>query len=363
MQELQCIECVLTFLEKEPETQIREKVFQVLFEDIHQANTKFILQLLLSYAITLESFKTIECIAKWILINIGNEIIQNMISQIIVEHFLYSKENASDTIKSFTNLAQASPLFASLFMAITLDILPNNHLTKLDKCLPTLFSVFELWIEKSPLLPLLAYRTNLNHVSPYMLNPLPGLLYIIVVLPIKAAVECFDSHYKLNEREKKKLQVENSWRAFVEKRRKLCEKQFEMNESLVSKANMITLKLVKSLTNLLESTPDALRSADAFKLLHFKNLEFVSKRLDELSQSVANCTRMKNTEISSSEMCCFYEQKRVNEMRDESLERLAQLIELCWQAGLSDCARAQVRNLMAHHLTQNNDLLCAVLNG
>jgi hypothetical protein len=91
MQELQCADCIMNFLETEKEPQVRDYVFELLFEDIHQVSTKCILQLLLSYSLSLEARNTLECISKWLIMNIGNEIIQNMFDQLITDHFLLSK--------------------------------------------------------------------------------------------------------------------------------------------------------------------------------------------------------------------------------------------------------------------------------
>ena len=72
MQELQCADCIMNFLETEKEANVRDYIFELLFDDIHQVSTKFILQLLLSYSLSLEAQKTLECISKWIIINIGS---------------------------------------------------------------------------------------------------------------------------------------------------------------------------------------------------------------------------------------------------------------------------------------------------
>ena len=363
MQELQCTDCILNFLEKETDM-YRDKMFELLFDDIHQANTKFILQSLLSYAITLESAKTIDCIARWISINIGNEIIQNIIDQLIFEHFLLVNENEPYPTKNLINLANISPLFASLFMAIILDMLPNNVITKPNKCLQVLFNLFEIWIEKNPLLPLLAYKTNLNHASSYMLNPLPGFIYILVIYPLKIAFECFDSHYKLNQKQKKKIEFENFLKilTFADKQKNACKSNAENAQNLVEKVNMITLKFVRNLSNLRESTPDALKSAEAFKILNLKNLEFICKRLDEFNQVLINYSQIINSQNYNPNFFCFNDLKQLSQIKDDALDNLAQILELCWKCGLTSCQRSDARNIFARHLTQNNELLYAVLN-
>ncbi len=186
MQELQCADSILNFLETEHEPDIRDYIFELLFDDIHQVSTKYILQLLLSYAISLEAQNTLECISKWVAMNIGNEIIQNIYNQLIRDHFLLVVDENEQPTQNLINLARISPLFASLFMTIVLDMLPNNLITNHEKSLTKLFNLFDIWISQNPILPILAYRANLSHTSVYLFNPLPGLLYISVVLPIKS---------------------------------------------------------------------------------------------------------------------------------------------------------------------------------
>ncbi len=60
MQELQCAECIVNFLETEKEAQVREYVFDLLFEDIHQVSKRHILQLLLSYSLSMEARQTLD---------------------------------------------------------------------------------------------------------------------------------------------------------------------------------------------------------------------------------------------------------------------------------------------------------------
>jgi hypothetical protein len=172
MQELQCVDCIMNFLENEKESSIREYIFELLFDDIHQVSTKFILQSLMSYSISLEAQKTLDCISKWIIINIGNEIIQNIFDQLITDHFLLVDEAADQITKvnqSLVNLAVRSPLFACLFMTIVLDMLPNNLISNHEKCLPKLVNLFSIWIEKNPMIPILAFRSNLTHTMQNML--------------------------------------------------------------------------------------------------------------------------------------------------------------------------------------------------
>ncbi len=51
----------MNFLETEKEAHIREYVFDLLFEDIHQVSKKYILQLLLSYSLSMEARQTLDC--------------------------------------------------------------------------------------------------------------------------------------------------------------------------------------------------------------------------------------------------------------------------------------------------------------
>ena len=138
MQELQCVDCIVNFLETEKDLAICDYTFNLLFDDMlyHQHASKFVLQLLLSYAISLEAQKTLECVSKWIISNIGNEIIQYLFDQLIKDHFLLAYEPDEDKPQdNLVNLCQISPQFASLFMTILLDMLSRDLIKCQEKCL------------------------------------------------------------------------------------------------------------------------------------------------------------------------------------------------------------------------------------
>lgn len=298
MQELQCVDCIVNYLENEKEANIRDYVFDLLFSDIyHQLSTKFILQLLFSYAISLEAQKTLECASKWIITNIGNEIIQNIFEQLVKDHFLLAYSPDSNLIQpNLINMCQISPLFSSLFMSIVLDMLANDLIRNQEKFLKKLSDLFEIWIEKNPMLPLLAYKSNLSHFSSYMLNPLPGLVYMTVIYPLKNFLE----------------------NPNVDKE--------QVNE-MALKIHLISLKLIKDLSSSSGSINDS------FKLLNLKNLESISKRIDEFVSQAQN--------LNSKEKSSF------TDLLNESLERLAQLLELCWQYSVICCSKSECLSLFS----------------
>jgi hypothetical protein len=124
MQELQCADCIMNFLETERDSHVRDYIFELLFDDSFSI-TKHILQSLLSYSISLEAQNTLECISKWIIINIGNEIMQSIFNQLIRDHFLLSLDDNEYPPQNLVNLARIAPLFASLFITVILDMLPK----------------------------------------------------------------------------------------------------------------------------------------------------------------------------------------------------------------------------------------------
>lgn len=307
MQELQCVDCIVNYFENEPEAVIRDFIFDLLFGDFyHQQSTKFILQLLFSYAISLEAQKTLESASKWIITNIGNEIIQNIFEQLVKDHFLlYYTPDSGVIQQNLANLCNYSPLFASLFMSIILDMLANEMIKNQEKFLKKMFTLIEIWIEKNPSIPLLAYKTNLSDFSSYMLNPLPGLLYTTILYPIKNLIDY--------------LQLES-----VEK---IVEKIQEI-DSMVFKVHLISLKLIKDFSNTVST------GKEIFKLLNLKNLESIQKRLEDYSSQIV----MKNNENISR----LYEK-----VLFECLERLAQMLELCWQYGFTNCTKSEIRNMFS----------------
>jgi hypothetical protein len=253
MQELQCVDCILNFLETEIDTNIRDRVFDLLFGDIYnEVSNKFILQLLLSYAISLGADKTLDCISKWILLNIGNEIMENLFDQLVKDHFLLMDTKSDDPMNGpqdyLTVLADKSPIFASLFMTLILDMISNNILTNREKSLKKLFQLFELWIDINPMLPLLAFKSNLSHTSSYMLNPVPGFLYITVVYPLKNALECMEMHRFNKDIQVSTIEQEiEQNKVFLDEKRSLCEQMATSLDELANKVHLISLKLIKDL--------------------------------------------------------------------------------------------------------------------
>lgn len=305
MQELQCIDCIVNFFESENDPSIRDFIFDLLFGDFyHQQTVKFTLQLLFSYAISLEAQKTLETVSKWVITNIGNEVIQTIFEHLVIDHFLlYNNPDNSKISENLVNLCTISPLFASLFMSIILDMLANEMIKNEDKFLFKMFSLIEIWIEKNSLLPLLAYQTNLSHFSSYMLNPLPGLLYTTVLYPIKIFFETV------------KLSPE------------LTNERLTQLDSLVFKVHLLSLKLINDLSNMLSA------GQENFKLLNLKNLESIQKRLDDFSCQIL----FKDEAISDA----------CKKILFESFERLSQIIQLCLKYGFTNSTKIEIGNLFS----------------
>jgi hypothetical protein len=323
MKEIQCVDCIVNFIENEKEAATREFVFELLFGDIYnQLSTKHILQLVISYAISLEAQKTLDCASKWIIINIGNEIIQNIFDQLVKDHFVLSNKSTDDVPESnLVNLAHLSPMFASLFMTILLDMLSNNLISNLDKSIMKLFNLFETWIEKNPLLPLLAYKANYSHFSSYMLNPLPGFVYVTVIYPLKNCMECFFNWSANNSAKIQEI------------------------EQLASKVQLFCLKLLKNLVVLIDSNTSS-GANDLFKLLNFKNMEFIYKRLDELNILFE---QKRQLNVFSNEQIEMFEQ-----INENGLERFAQLLEMCWQNGFITCTKHEIKDLFKKFVENKN---------
>lgn len=345
MQELQCADCIMNFLETEREPQIRDYIFELLFDDIHQVSTKYILQLLLSYSISLEAQNTLECISKWIIINIGNELVQSIFNQLIRDHFvLVLNETDLKPAPNLINLARISPLFSSLFMAIVLDMLPNNLILNHEKCLSKIFNLFEIWISRDPILPVLAYRANLTHASSYLFNPLPGLLFVSVVYPIRCALECIQTH--TNEAITSTLTTNKNRKHLAEKRAESCEKIAKSIEDLSSRVHFLNLKLIKDLDS------HNLKSNE-FKLINLKHVDSVRRAFDDLNASAVDASR---PHVNG----CFHSVKTLKQIREDCLDKLAQFLEVCWQLDYISCKKQEVKALFSNH--DQDSLLSIILD-
>ena len=324
MQELQCVDCIMKFFESESNFQVRDFMFDLLFSDIYQV--KSVLTVLMSFAISLEAQNTLDCISKWIIANIGNELVQTMINQIIKDHFVLTVNKAdqqteADTFinPSLVALVNRSPLFASLFMTITLDMLPNELLLHPDKCLPKMLKLFEVWIEKNDMLPVIAYKSNMLHASAYMLNPLPGLIYITVIHPLKNYTDQVTTTPDLHSN--------------------LLDKLAKSNE-FADKVHYITLKILRDLSNTLESTK--VKQLDQFKLLTINHLEFVCKQIGEAEQKLKDHIERQGLQEISDKLTSGFRQ-----LFNDSLDKLAQVLELSSQYGFIVNAKAEIRNVFS----------------
>lgn len=349
MQDLQCVDCIVNFLEAEKDANICEFVFEILFNDLlataatnplnqqkqssssssssstsSASSSKFTLQLLISYAISLESKHTLECVSKWIIHNIGNELVENIFDQLVLDHFLLINELQ----KNLINLGKISPLFSSLFMTIVLDMLANGSIKNHEKCVKKLFNLFEIWIQQNAALPLMAFKSNLGHVGSYMLNPLPGLLHITIIYPLK-----YYTDFQFSD------SLES---ASVEKLEKIRD-----IEELASKVHLMSLKLIQSLaSNVLDETAAINTTTSTYNLINASALESILKKIYEYNKIVAGW-------ISRRQECESSKIEAYSKLLNKSMDKLGQLIILCSQFNLIGCSKQEVKNLYLKYFDQN----------
>lgn len=167
-----------------------------------------------------------------------------------------------------------------------------------------LFNLFDVWISRDPILPVLAYRSNISHTSAYLFNPLPGLMYISVVHPVKVAIKCFQTHQ--NDAHKS---FSNKEKICSLKSVEKCKQNAKILDDLSSKVHFINIKLIKDL----ESAGLNVSSADAFnKLLNIKHVESVNRVFEELSQVI------QSKQASS----CFHSVQSLETLREDCLDRI-----------------------------------------
>jgi len=303
MQDLQCVDSIVNFLEREKETNIRETVFSIVFDDL--SSSKYILQLLVSYAISTEAQKTLECVSKLIAVNIGNDsLLHYIFDKLVKDHFLLAHESDIDKPQeSLFNMANVPvPLFASFFMAILLDMLSRDLIDTPRKCLRKMFNLFECWTEKNPMLPLLALTLNLNHPGSHVLNPLPGLMYTTIIYPFKNFIECLKSFTKnvqtkvnkfkeqvqYNSNKENEEAEEASYSLIMEMEFKHFVQEILTLDDLVSKIHFVSLKLIKTLSTVLNGQAMSAMSLsrDSFKLISLKNVEAISRCIDHFNKLI-----------------------------------------------------------------------------
>lgn len=323
MQELQCVDCITNFLENETDASVRDFVFDLLFNQaatgqssssstshsVNLSSSQRVLQLLISYAISLEAKHTLECLAKWIVLNIGNEFIQFLFNQLIKDHLLlvYSSQQNADSFQGcFLNLVDQSPMFASLFLTITCDMLANDSiLSDNSKIVHKLLKLYQEWLDKNPLLPLYVYRLNQTHPSSYMFNPLPAFLHLICIYPLKSS---------------------------------LVDKYGSDEQLLIAEIHLHMLKLVQYLAVSAEDPSSEwafLKSSkQTSSLISLNNLELIFKQMVTLKSA---------------------NQSGIVDIERESINRLAQLLIVCVGSGFMVNFNArQFRDVYGKHFSQSS---------
>jgi hypothetical protein len=124
---------------------------------------------------------------------------------------------------------------------------------------------------------------------------------------------------------------------------------------LSSKVHFISLKLIKDL-----ESSSIINSKDSFKLLNFKHIELVNRNLEDLKSIIENKTNENHQ--------CFHSVKSLNIIKEECLDKLAQLLEVSWQNELISCKKQEIKELFSNfyqqYINENEkcNLLSMVLN-
>jgi hypothetical protein len=376
MQELQCVDSIVSFLEREKETNVRDAVFSILFDDL--SSTKFILQLLVSYAMSTEAPRTLECVSKLITGNIGNDSIVHFIfDKLIKDHFLLAYEPNTDTPQdNIIKIAHVSPYFASLFMAILLDMLTRDLIIMPSKCLKKMFNLFEIWIEKNSMLPMYALTLNLQHSNSAVFNPMPGLMYTTIIYPFKNFIECLKSFTKnvqtkvdkVKEQERMQMSESNqededesaSYSLIMEHEFKRFVQEILNLDDLVSKVHFLSLKLLKDLSTFLNNQVMATAiSRDSFKLISLKNIDAISRCIEQFNKLIDEQRTIQSKLILNINSNHKFNSENIkitfDKIQDGCLERLAQLLGLCFEFGFVECEKTALRDIFSGYFHNRSD--------
>ena len=269
-----------------------------------------------------------------------------MFDQLVKDHFLLAD---GERQRALLTLCDTCPLFCSLFVAIVLDMLANSSSlapssSVCDKCAPRLVDVFAEWTSRHKMLPLLAFNTNMAHSSSYMLNPVPGLVYMSVVYPLKTFVE------RLRARRMPLAGSVGSQDASGGGDTSKPVLTSDLDE-LAFKVHIMELRLIRDLANM-EGVAAAAANSPAnspFKLVTLKHLENLSKQIDELSAI--------SMQMSGGGGGATHEQRddAFERLLAEAMERLAQMLELCWQNEFISCTRGEVKQLFLNKTSRANN--------
>lgn len=162
-------------------------------------------------------------------------------------------------------------------------------------------------------------------------------------------MECFDKHIKTGAIDTAKH----------DKQRILCEKKFKDLEETTSQVQLMTLKLMKNIHNIIQTTK--LFAADTFKLLSLKNIESISKKFQEIDQ-LYGISLKRHTDRTG----CFQTAALVSAAKEDALDRLAQQLEICFQYGFTSCKKQEIKALFVNgcfgFADEDANLLSMVLN-
>lgn len=149
-------------------------------------------------------------------------------------------------------------------------------------------------VNKNASLALMAFKSNVSHVGSYMLNPLPGLMYVSIVYPLKT----FES---------------------------------QTSEELSSRVHLMSLRIIQDLASSSNQT-----SESTLNLIQLSTIERIFKKVSDLYRSVASV----KPDLGD----------KFTRLFDKSMENLGQLLIMCSRFGLMGFGSDEVKNLYLKYL-------------
>jgi hypothetical protein len=94
------------------------------------------------------------------------------------------------------------------------------------------------------------------------------------------------------------------------------------------------------------------------KLLNLKQIDFICRRFDDFNSKL---TKLSPVDVNLNK--CYYNTTIFNDIQNECLNRLAQVLDICWRFNFITCDKVEIKKMFNNYIDSDNySLLKSVLN-
>ena len=227
----------------------------------------------------------------------NEDLLNNLFYTIINDHFLFKSNTNLDS------LTQIHPLFTSIFVIITLNTIIKTNLKFKNIIVSNFLKTLDSCLKINYQLPVLVYNQKIITTS---MNPFHGILYLTILYPLE--LDLYDDDLKCNVIEKNNI--------------------YEIIQNL----HLICLKLVQELNN---------KKDQSLKILTLNHILYIESFFNNYFKISEN-----NTNLA---------------LFDESLDKLAQILQICLKKEALQFNKFDIKNLFEKYVKLVNNELFMLL--